>query len=351
MARRTWLSVIVLVAVASGSRAVILVDIWDPVDDPALIDAVSGQKPVKEFATEIEALEKTLFANDKEEIEKLLGKPAPMPEKGYAIPVGQRRTFMISGLRYADERLNNDHTAYYPVGDFAGIAVAYGVNGTSPQYAVLYFKVDAAFPKLKEMGAKAVHKPGEPKKTPAVTRKHAIDVDHWEQMKPGMNKQQIAELFSAPPGDYAPGTDYLTRRWGWHRGGDGKVRDTLEWRSEKGRIVVEFDESGNFVTSEFYRAGRDPVTNVAKRLKWDREKFDKLKRYVEGRRAALLAGAADGGQEASREPSSGQSLLQNPSSWAIAVTALAVASLGMITAWWLRRRAQVRSKGKGAYPE
>jgi hypothetical protein len=105
-------------------------------------------------------------------------------------------------------------------------------------------------------------------------------------MNEGMNKEQLAELFSAPAGDYAPGTDYLTRSWGWRRGDHGKVHETLEWRSEKGRIVVEFDEKGNFVTSEFYYPGRDPVTNVAERLKWDRVKFEKVKKYVEERMAA-----------------------------------------------------------------
>jgi hypothetical protein len=281
-----WLSIIVLAAAASDSRAPIFLTIHDPVDDYALVDAVSGQKPVKEFAAEIEALEKTLLANDKEKIEKLLGKPTSKPEKDYAIPVGQHRKFWISGLRSRNEKVNKNHAAYYPVGDFAGIEVRYGINGTSPQFAILYFKVDDAFPKLKKVEEKAIDKPANPKKGPAVIRKHTIDEDHWDMMKEGMNKEQIAELFSAPAGDYAPGTDYLTRGWGWHRGGDGKVHETLEWRSEKGRIVVEFDEKGNFVTSEFYRPGRDPITNVAERLKWDREKFAKVKKYVEERLAA-----------------------------------------------------------------
>ena len=124
-------------------------------------------------------------------------------------------------------------------------------------------------------------------------------------MRAGMNKEQIAELFSAPAGDYAPGTDYLTRAWGWRRGGHGKVQQTLEWRSEKGRIVVEFDEKGNFVTSEFYHPGRDPVTNVVERLKWDRMKFDKAERSTsriawrrsEAREvAAPTTGGATGGR-------------------------------------------------------
>jgi hypothetical protein len=60
----------------------------------------------------------------------------------------------------------------------------------------------------------------------------------------------------------------------------------MEWRSEKGRVVVEFDEKGNFVTSAFYFPGRDPASNVAVRLKWDRERFDRVKKYVEERMAA-----------------------------------------------------------------
>jgi len=188
MVRSMWLSIIVLAVVASVGRAPILFNIGDPVDDIALVYAVSGQEPVKEFAAEIEALEKTLLANDKERIEKLLGKPGPRPEKDCALPVGQRRKFMISGLRYDDPKMNKDHMAYYSVGDFASIAVRYGINGTSPQFAVLYFKVDNAFPKLKKL-----------------------------------------------------------------------------------------EREGHQET------GRDSVTNIAERLKWDQEKFAKLKKYIEER--------------------------------------------------------------------
>lgn len=283
MLRSMWLCLIVLTAVPSSSRANIILRIHDTVDDSDLVDAVSGQKPVKEFAAEIEALEKKLLTNDKEKIEKLLGKPAPKPEKGYAIPVGQHRMFAISGIRYRDEKLNKDHTAYYPIGDFAGIEVRYGINGTTPQFAVLYFKVDDAFPKLKKVEKKTTEKPASPKQRPTVTRKNTIDVDHWDMMKEGMNKEQIAKLFSAPAGDYAPGTDYLTRMWGWRRGGYGKTHETLEWRSEKGRAIVEFDAKGNFITSEFYNPGRDPVTNIAERLNWDRVIFGRVKNYVEKR--------------------------------------------------------------------
>ena len=275
MARSMWLSIIVLAAVTSESRAPIFLTIVDPVDDSALVGAVSGQKPVKEFAAEIEAFEKTLLANDEEKIEKLLGKPVPKPENGYAMPIAQQRHFIISGLLLREDK---SHTDYYPIGDFAGIEISYGASGTSRQFAVLYFKVDNHFPRLQKVED---DKTEEPKKKPAVIRTHRIDEEHWDQLKEGMNLENITKIFSVPAGDYAPGTDYLTRSWGWKRGSNGPVSKTLEWRSEKGRVVVDFDENGNFVTSEFYHPGRDPVTNVAERLKWDRHKFAKVKKYIE----------------------------------------------------------------------
>ena len=80
--------------------------------------------------------------------------------------------------------------------------------------------MDEAFPKLKKVEETPIDKPAEPKEGPAPTQKHTIDVEHWDMMKEGMNKEQIAKLFSAHAGDYAPGTDYLTRSWGW-RSRDG----------------------------------------------------------------------------------------------------------------------------------
>jgi hypothetical protein len=62
MARSMWLSIIVLAAVTSVSRAPQFIFIPDDVDDSALVYALWGQKPVKEFVEEIEALEKSLLA-------------------------------------------------------------------------------------------------------------------------------------------------------------------------------------------------------------------------------------------------------------------------------------------------
>src|SRR5262249_45186653 len=151
-----------LVVASSVGRAVIFLMIHDPVDDHFLVDAVSGQKPVKEFAAEIRALEQTLTANKRGTIEKLFGKPAKKPEKDFAMPVAQPRMFGISGIRSADEKKNKDHTEFHPVGDFAGIEVWYGIDGETPSFALLYFKVDKTFPKLKKVEEKAAEKPVKP---------------------------------------------------------------------------------------------------------------------------------------------------------------------------------------------
>jgi hypothetical protein len=280
MTRSIWLSVALLAVIVACAPADVIMMIHDDVDDYALIRAVSGQKPVKDFCAEIDSLDRLVCANNREKIEKALGKPAERPGKGYAMPVAQHRMFALSGIRYADEKLNRDHQEYYPIGDSGGIEVWYGINGESPQIALLYFKMDESFPKLKEVGDKGAKKPAKP---PLVTRKHAIDMEHWDMMKQGMNKEQIAELFLAPAGNYAPQTEYPTDRYGWRWGKDGKVHETLTWQSEKARIEVNFDVKGYFLTSEIYYPGRDPVTNIDDRLKWDRQRFDKVRNIIEER--------------------------------------------------------------------
>lgn len=51
------------------------------------------------------------------------------------------------------------------------------------------------------------------------------------------------------------------------------------------RLCQSLVRWGKVEDSDFSKIGRDPVTNVAERLKWDREKFDKLKKYVNDRMA------------------------------------------------------------------
>jgi len=286
MSRVKCLSLVFLAAAGPEVHADVIVFIDDQVDDHALVVAVSGQKPVKEFAAEIATFRETLTASKVAQIEILLGKPVPRRDGDYAMPVGQARGFSMSGRRYADKAQNKHHTEFYPIGDFAGIEVWYGIDGESPVFALLYFRVDKTFPKLREVKEKGGDRPAAPKKAQAAARKNTIDLDHWGKLNEGMSKAEVAELFSVPAGNYVPGTEYVTRSCGWRGVGSGKSVETLEWRSEKGRVIVRFDEKGKYVESEYFLPGRDPITNVAERLKWDREQFDKVKKYVDERRAA-----------------------------------------------------------------
>lgn len=215
----------------------------------------------------------------------MLGKPVPRPTKDYAFPVTEPRIITLSVARSANPKLNNNHTAFYVIADCAGFELWYSPDGESPVFALLCFKVDTTFPKLKKVEEKGRQKSANPAKVPVVLRQNTIDFEHWNMIVVGMNKAKIAELFSNPAGDHAPGTEYLTRSYDWRRGNYANVHETLEWRGENGRVVVEFNEKGEFVTAEFYKPGRDPVTNIAERLQWERQKLDKLKRYVAERQA------------------------------------------------------------------
>ncbi|WP_088259983.1 hypothetical protein [Fimbriiglobus ruber] len=280
------LSLLLIALACSMALGGEILSLSDPIDDEWLVGAVSGQPPVKEFGSAIHELIRPVCALKQFQIEKVLGRPTPKKVKDYAMPIGQSRMWSLSGIRYVDEKMNKDHTKFYPIDDIAGIEVWYGIDGESPQFALLYFKIDETFPKLKKVEEKHSDQPVKKVERPTALRKNGIDSEHWSMMKTGVNKEEIEKLFLVPAGNYAPGTEYLTRSWGIRRAGYGKVQETLEWRGEKGYIVVEFDEKGILLNSECFLPGRDPVTNVAERLKWDRSKFEKVKKYVEGRMAA-----------------------------------------------------------------
>ena len=239
MARRKWLSLVLLAAAGPEAHADVGVLIDDSVDDVALVVAVSGQKPIKEFAAEITAFRETLTASKEGRIEKLLGKPVPRRDGDYAMPVGQPRGFRMSGRFSADKAKNKHHTEFYPIGDFAGIEVWYGMDGESPVFALLYFRVDKTFPKLREVKEKGGDKSAAPKKAQAAAKKHTIDLDHWDKLNEGMSKAEVAELFSVPAGDYVPGTEYFTRSWGWRGVGSGKA---VEDAGMAGREGADFGQ-------------------------------------------------------------------------------------------------------------
>ncbi len=54
----------------------------------------------------------------------------------------------MSGLCYADPKLNKDHTDFYILKDVAALEVYYGCDGEMPEAIVFYFPTDKDFPKL-----------------------------------------------------------------------------------------------------------------------------------------------------------------------------------------------------------
>jgi hypothetical protein len=148
MIRNMLVGVIVIGILASTAWAGIFMRFQDDFDDSSLVSAVSEQEPVKKFNEEINSFQKTLWPCKEKEIEKFLGKPVARPEKTYAMPVAEARAVLMSGIRYSEKKMNKNHIAFYPIDDFAGLDVWYGMDGESPEFAILYFKVDKTFPKL-----------------------------------------------------------------------------------------------------------------------------------------------------------------------------------------------------------
>ena len=131
MIRTMLAGVIVVATLASTACARITMIIPDLVDDDSLVEAVSGQEPVKKFRQQIDAFVAALCRCNEKEIERVLGKPivqqraSPSEQKEfekdfeemlrgklrrpprlgtYAMPVAQPRRFTMSGLRPAHPR-------------------------------------------------------------------------------------------------------------------------------------------------------------------------------------------------------------------------------------------------------
>lgn len=260
--------------VHSLAFGIIVTILHDAVDDRWLILSVQGQDDVRKFNEELNKFQQTLWPFKEREIEDLLGKHTRR-EGAYAMPVAQARTIARSGLRYGDATLNKDHVASYAIGDYAGIDVWYGIDGETPHFALLYFKVDKTFPKLVKIEDK--RKP----QVPVVTKRNDIDYEHYGRLESGMSREKVIDVFSVPAGDYSPGTDYLSGEAAVIQG-SFVTHSTEEWRSDKGRAVIEFTFGKTVNKARFYKVGRDPVTNIAERLAWDRERFQTVVRHVEG---------------------------------------------------------------------
>ena len=146
---RIVLATLTLGVLAPTASAVITVLLWDPIDDPGLIQAAAEDPAVQAFRADLDRFTNRLMARDQPAIERLLGKASSQGVgTSFAMPVGQYRGFSMSGLRSADKSQNKDHTEFHLVGDVGAVEVWYGIDGQTPVAAVVYLAVDGAFPKL-----------------------------------------------------------------------------------------------------------------------------------------------------------------------------------------------------------
>src|SRR5262249_47785745 len=132
---------------ASKGQSVIIMFLQDEFDDRDLILACRDAKEVKEFDRKIDDLKKRLYPLRERDFVALFGKSSSKPAGTYAMPVAQPRGLALSGIRFADEKLNKDHTEFYQVGPVAGIQGYYGISG-APVAILFYFVAVGTFPRL-----------------------------------------------------------------------------------------------------------------------------------------------------------------------------------------------------------
>src|SRR5262249_15244973 len=60
----------------------------------------------------------------------------------------ESRAVGLSGIRYADPKLNKNHTDTHHIGDVGRIDVYYGIDGETPVHVHFYLKVDKGFTRL-----------------------------------------------------------------------------------------------------------------------------------------------------------------------------------------------------------
>ena len=141
------LAILAVAALAPKSQSSIIMLLHDEFDDRDMVLACRDVKEVKEFGRKMDELKKRLYPLRERDFVALFGKSSAMPAVTYAMPVAQSRGLALSGIRFADEKLNKDHTEFYQVGPVAGIQVYYGITG-SPAAILFYFVADDAFARL-----------------------------------------------------------------------------------------------------------------------------------------------------------------------------------------------------------
>ncbi len=146
MSWRRFLFAVAIIAVpAATASASIIISFDDPFDKTAIVNQVIDDPRVKTFHEHLTAFKKKLLPLKPRDFEALFGKPVAKPDKKYAFPTAERRALGLSGLRYADEKMNKDHTDFHVVGEHAALEVWYGIDGETVAAIVVFLKPDKQF--------------------------------------------------------------------------------------------------------------------------------------------------------------------------------------------------------------
>src|SRR5262245_44964907 len=116
----------------STTRAVIFLLLRDPHDDREIVRQVQEDRKVIAFRKEVEAFAQPLLQWKERDFHALFGKPVNPKEDDYAMICTEARMIGLSGIRYADAKLNKDHTDTHLVGATGRIDVYYDIDGETP---------------------------------------------------------------------------------------------------------------------------------------------------------------------------------------------------------------------------
>jgi hypothetical protein len=227
----------------SATRAVIFRLLRDPQDDAAVVREAQEGKQVIAFRREVEAVTGRMLHWKERDFRALFGKPVAPEEREYAMMCTEARVIGLSGLRYADEKLNKDHTDTHLLGTGGRIDVYYGIDGETPVHVHYYLKVDKDFVKLDRIGNLQKRLAWERPRFGDLAKnveKRWREVVVWE-VDPEKEKVQYQGIDS---GDFNVKLKALLR-WGekhgyqlQHRPASGEATPRWEWLHE-GKLMAE----------------------------------------------------------------------------------------------------------------
>jgi hypothetical protein len=145
---RFVLGAVVVLVTAVSAHGIIIMGLPDPFDDRAVVGKAQDTEAVKAAGKQLEAIKQRLLKLKERDFLALLGRPAQRRQGQYAFPIAQPRLLCLSGIRYADEKMNKDHTDFHPIGDIGALEVWYQIDGMSPAAIVFYLRPNAHFPRL-----------------------------------------------------------------------------------------------------------------------------------------------------------------------------------------------------------